>query len=772
MQMEQMEARTMGFKDYLTIFLDRKWIILLVFLLITASAVYYAETAQPMYQTMAVLMSESNVMTASVFPMMNPFYYRGPLEYLTNLQRLMLTGEFATSVVEKMSKEHGIDIGISAAQTGVRLNNPETTQIIEVIARSGEPRRAAALANSVAEAVIEKTSEIKNSDTNRALMFLESQLEVVDENLRDAEEKLNTFKEDEGILAGMTTTVDTSSFGSQLGNERYVRASLVGHLTQLQAQVTYAQSERELAQAQLDSVNSMIAEKRNQLALTKEVDYLVGSVTPQIAQLQQKIAAWQVELAVLEENFTDKHPQVVELKQRVENAQEQLKSELTGLVEQKGVSASVDPISEWQSLVDQAVQLTVKLRGAENQENFATSKFEKFKEDNPDLLDKEVELVRLEREARIREKTYMLLTDRREEMLLLKQVNAQQFRLVDEAFAPRYPVSPNKTRIITLGVILGLMLGCAVAFVLEHLDDSVRRVDDVEKVLGLPIVGSVPKIQAAANAQVALPQANDSTSQSLSAISPERTKKQNRETRKRLELLQGRLIKNVGSKSPVAESYRSLWTNIQFADLDNPVKTILVTSPGPKEGKSLTTANLALTIAQSDLRVLVIDADLRRPTVHRLFGCHRSPGLSELITGDVSNIEEYVSNTYADNLYVLPGGVLPPNPVGILGSDKMKQLVAEAARRFDVVLFDSPPVIAMADASILATGLDLTLLVLQAGQTKRQVAMQAKALMERLNINIFGVVLNGVDYSKRYGYHYYYYHYHNYYTSEERDEAV
>ncbi len=767
-----MEASGMGLKEYVTIFLERKWIILLVFLLITASAVYYAETAQPMYQTMAVLMSESNVMTASVFPMMNPFYYRGPLEYLTNLQRLMMTAEFATSVVETMSKEYSIDLDITAAQTGVRLNNPETTQIIEVIARSDDPRRAAAMANSVAKAVINKTSEIKNSDTSRALQFLEGQLEVVDENLRDAEQKLNTFKENEGILAGMTTTVDTSSFGSKLGNERYVRASLVGHLTQLQAQVTFAQSEREIAQAQLDSINSMIAEKRNQLSLTKEVDYLVGSVTPQIAQLQQKTAAWQVELAVLEENFTDKHPQVIELKQRIENAQEQLKSELAGLVAEKGISASVDPISEWQNLVDQAVQLTVKLRGAENQENFAASKLENFKKGNPNLLDKEVELVRLEREARIREKTYMLLTDRREEMLLLQQVNAQQFRMVDKAFEPRYPVSPNKTRIITLGVILGLMLGCAVAFVLEHLDDSIRRVEDIEKVLGLPIVGSIPKIQVATNAQVALPQANDSTSQGLPAISPERTEKQNRETRKRLELLQGRLIKNIGSKSPVAESYRSLWTNIQFADLDNPVKTVLVTSPGPKEGKSLTTANLALTIAQSDLRVLVIDADLRRPTVHRLFGCHRSPGLSELITGDVSNIEEYVSNTYADNLYVLPGGTSPPNPVGILGSDKMKQLVGEAEKRFDVVLFDSPPVIAMADASILATGLDLTLLVLQAGQTKRQVAMQAKALMERLNIDIFGVVLNSVDYSKRYGYHYYYYHYHNYYTADERDEAV
>lgn len=772
MQMEQMESSGLEFKDYLTIFLDRKWIILLIFLLVTATAVYYAETAEPIYEAMAVLMSESNVMTASVFPMMNPFYYRGPLENLNNLQRLMITGEFASSVIERMSEEHNIDVDLFEVQTGTSLNNPERTDIIEVIGKSSEPSKATALANVVAGTLIEKTSEIKSSDTDRALTFLEEQLTVMNKSLREAEEELNNFKEKEGILAGMTTTLDSSSFGAKYGRDVYQRASLVSQLTQFQAQLSYAQSERELAQAQLNSIKSLIDDKKSELALTEEVDYLVGSVTPQIQQLQSRIAGWQVDLAVLQEGFTDEHPGVVELKQRITDAQERLRAEIVDLVEEKGLSAtSIDPISEYRSLVDQAVQLTVKLRGVESQEKLAADRLEKFKNDNPDLLTKEVELVRLEREARIREKTYMLLTDRRAEMQLLQRVSAQQFKIVDRALVPEFPISPNKTRIITLGVILGIMLGSVVAFLLEYLDDSVKRVDDVEKRLGLSIVGSIPKIQAATNMQVALPQANDDTNGNLSAIEPVRIKKWERGTRKDLASLQGRLIKSIGAKSPAAESYRSLWTNIQFADLDNPVKTILVTSPGPKEGKSLTTANLALTIAQSGVRVLLIDSDLRRPTVHRLFACQRSPGLSELVTGDVSNIEAYVKNTYADNLYVLPSGTSPSNPVGILGSDKMKQLVEEAKKRFDVVLFDSPPVIAMADASILATGLDLTLLVLQAGQTKRQVAMQARDLMQRLNINIFGVVLNGIDYSKRYGYYYYYYHYHDYY-SKERDEAV
>jgi len=772
MQMEQMETSDAGFKDYLDLVLDRKWIVLLVFLLVVIAAVYYAETAPPVYQSMAVLMSESNQMTASVFPMMNPFYYRGPMEYLANLERLMVTAEFSARVVKQMSQEQNIDVEIYEVLESISLNNPKRTQMIEVIAESSNQNQVSILANIVADVLIETTSEIKNSDTSRAIVFLTEQMNVVDKKLRDSEERLNKFKEEEGIIAGMTTTVDTSSFGAKYGGGRYVRASLVSQLTEYQTQLTVAQNERELAQAQLDSINDMIAEKKGQLALTEEIDHLVGSITPQIEQLQRSIARWQVEIAVLQENFTDKHPKVTELRQRIDSAQQQLQSELNNMIAEGRENVSIDPIAEWQSLVKQALGFTMKVKSFEHQGKFAERKLAEFRKNNPDLLDKEVQLVRLEREARIREKTYMLLTDRFEEMQLLEQVNAKQFRMMDKARMPRFPISPNKKRIITLGVLLGMMLSVSIVFLLEYLDDSIRRVDDAEKRLGLPLIGSIPRIQATNSTDVALPQASDRASQSLASVGAGKIRNSDRDRRKGLEVLQGRLIKNIGHKSAVAESYRSLWTNIQFANLDEPVKTVLVTSPSPKEGKSLTTANLALTIAQADLRVLLIDADLRRPTAHRLFGCQRDPGLSELITEDVGNLENYVTNTYADNLYVLPSGKVPPNPVGILGSDKMKLLVEEAKKRYDLVLFDSPPVVAMADASVLAKGLDLTLLVLQVGQTKYQVAKQAKDLLDRLDVSIFGVVFNGVDFSRRSGQYYYYYHYHDYYSKEETDEVI
>ena len=759
MQMDPLVANHVGFRDYLAIILDKKWIALLIFLLVTAFAVYYAETTPPVYRAMTVLMSETSNMPSMDF---NAYFFINRRDSLGNLQRLMWSRSFATEVAKLLLEEWNIDLYPSKIQEGVELTGTGGTEFYEVIAEYGDPETAAAMSNAVTRVLIEKTSEMKNAELDRSVTFLSDQLNMVESKLRQSEQKLNIFRQTEEIIA----RPDSTGYG---------RSSLMTQLGELQYALTWVQNEKELAQVQLDSVNALIAEKRKLLKPTEEteIDYLFGSaVTPQIEMLQSRIADWQLELSSLRETYTDKHYKVIELKQKITNAQEQLKKEISNLVAEQ--ASSLDPISELKSLLDQTIQLHVQLSGYKHREELAESRLEEFKKNHPDLLEKEVELVRLEREARIHEQKLVFLTEKYEERLLLKEVSSTEFSVVDEAIPPSRPIKPNKMRIIVMGAILGFMMGIVMALFLEYMDDSIRRSEDVERHLGLPIVGTVPKIHATASDRLALPAADPDLAQDLEISSGDSksSKKRKQRYEKRLQVLQGRLITNVGSKSPVSESYRSLWTNIQFANLDKPVKTLLSTSPGPGEGKSLTTANLALTIAQTGSKVLIVDADLRRPTVHRLFGCRKAPGLSELLSGDLDNLGDFVKNTFADNLHILTCGNPPPNPVGILGSEKMKQLIEMAKAQFDVVLFDSPPLIAMADASILASELDTVLLVLQAGKTKRQVANQAKEMLERLNINIFGVVLNNVDYSRRYGYYYYYYHYQHYYSQEKNDEVV
>jgi capsular exopolysaccharide synthesis family protein len=228
-----------------------------------------------------------------------------------------------------------------------------------------------------------------------------------------------------------------------------------------------------------------------------------------------------------------------------------------------------------------------------------------------------------------------------------------------------------------------------------------------------------------------------------------------------------------------AENYRSLMAAIQFAQVDTPLTTLLVTSSAPGEGKTLTAGNLAITYAQSGKKTLLIDLDMRRPQQHVLFSQDREPGFSEyfvpLALPQPQTGNGLIRGTDIPNLHLLPCGQIPPNPIALLNSDKMGALLEEWEREYDIILIDSPPVLSVADAAIIAKHVDTTLLLVEAGKTKRQIAAQAKEVLEKIGAPIAGVVLNNVDFSKHYGY-YYYYHYYRYYyryytPSEEETEG-
>jgi non-specific protein-tyrosine kinase len=205
-------------------------------------------------------------------------------------------------------------------------------------------------------------------------------------------------------------------------------------------------------------------------------------------------------------------------------------------------------------------------------------------------------------------------------------------------------------------------------------------------------------------------------------------------------------------RSPAAEAYRTLRTNIQFSSLDKPIKTLLVTSTAPDEGKSTTLANLAVTIAQSEQRVLLVDCDLRRPGLHTLFGLPNEQGLTNVIL-DQGEEPLPLQATSVPGLRLLSSGPLPPRPADLLGSRRMEALIQRLSDEADMLLFDTPPVIAVTDAAVLASRLDGVLLVLQAGKTRRDRAREARRLLEKVKANIIGVVLNNARLEAGYGYY-------------------
>ena len=316
---------------------------------------------------------------------------------------------------------------------------------------------------------------------------------------------------------------------------------------------------------------------------------------------------------------------------------------------------------------------------------------------------------------------------------------------MDNAILPDIPIKPKKKLNVLLGALIGLGLGIGLTFLIEYFDDSIKNPEELEH-LGFPILATIPEISSKEVAPD-VPSTNGNSEDLFEARQ-----------------IETRLVTHFDPKSPISESYRTLRTNIQFKNKQTKQHVILVTSSAPKEGKSTTVANLAITMAQMGNKTALIDADLRRPVIHSIFNLKKENGISNYLIGN-AELKDILKPTFVNNLSIIPCGPLPPNPSELLGSDEMAKLIQELRNKFEVILFDSPPVIAVTDAAILSTLVDGVVLVIKAHQTHREAIKRAKNLLDNAEAKIFGSLLNGVNIKKTYGtnYYYYYYHYYQYY---------
>ncbi|GGD28546.1 CpsD/CapB family tyrosine-protein kinase [Pontibacillus salipaludis] len=214
------------------------------------------------------------------------------------------------------------------------------------------------------------------------------------------------------------------------------------------------------------------------------------------------------------------------------------------------------------------------------------------------------------------------------------------------------------------------------------------------------------------------------------------------------------LITNLNPKSPISEQYRTIRTNLQFASVDQEMRTMLVTSSGPSEGKSMTASNVATVFAQQGKKVLLIDGDLRKPTMHYTFRVSNLVGLSSYLVGQ-KKLSDVASTTEVENLSIMPCGPIPPNPAELLGSDAMSKLIEEAKETYDIVIFDTPPVLAVTDSQILANAVDGVLLVVRSKHTQQEASQKAKELLDNAHAKLLGVVLNGKSVKESQYYYYY-----------------
>ena len=326
------------------------------------------------------------------------------------------------------------------------------------------------------------------------------------------------------------------------------------------------------------------------------------------------------------------------------------------------------------------------------------------------------ERIKLEENLAQHQQTYALLLQSYEQVRLAEAQSTSNVIQVEPAIPPEDPIRPRTFMNTLLAAVVGLFLAIGGVFLIEALDDTLRNPDDVQRELDLPVLGLIASHES-------------DGSKPVTVLEP---------------------------RSQVSEAFRSLRTNIQFTSVDSKLRTLLVTSPSPADGKTNVAANLAVVMAQSGRDVVLLDADLRRPKVHKTLGIPNRIGVSGLFVQDDISLDGALQGSEIEHLSIITSGGTPPNPAELLGSGKMTQIIDHVLECSDLVIIDSPPVMAVTDASVLAPRVDGVLLVLKPGVTNIAVAKQTVEQLRRLGANILGVVLNEVNMQgSRYKYHYY-----------------
>ena len=404
-----------------------------------------------------------------------------------------------------------------------------------------------------------------------------------------------------------------------------------------------------------------------------------------IQKLKSDLGDLQRQQAQLADKYGDRHPEMVKVRSAIQSAEAKLQIEIDKVV--------MSVKSEFDTAAAQERTLVGALEGG--------------KAEALSLNRKGIEFSVLQRETESNRQVYEALLQRTKETGISGELKASNIRVVDSAEVPSGPYLPRRERDLTMAALSGAVLALGLVFLFEYLDNRIKSPQELRAQLNVPFLGMVPSIDA----------------KSSSALLHD------------------------GVPPNFAEAIRGVRTNVLFSSAEEGVRVIVVTSAGPGEGKSLFSSNLSVSLAQAGQRVLHVDADMRRPRVHAIFDIAQEPGLSNLLVGDCKPSES-IRKTAVQNLCVLPAGMIPPNPAELLGSKRCEEFFATLAQNFDWVILDSPPVLAVADASILANTATGVVFVVGADQTSRQAARAALEQLEAVQAHVIGAVLNRVDLEK------------------------
>lgn len=537
---------------------------------------------------------------------------------------------------------------------GDRLSASAETKLGKIVALSFEdnsPLRAKEFLDALSRAYVQENLDIKSAMAKKKLDFIDMQLNAINKTLKGSEKNLEEYK-------ATNIVVDLSS-KAQLTSEK---------LSELESQLY----EQNLKKGVLENVLNYIEQNKALKNISVSASRLES---PALDQLIEELQKANTELASLLTDFTPLHPDVVKVNQRIDSLRGALKDTL-----QSNLRNVLNRSSELNRII-QSHQKSLQA-----------------------LPEQERQLTRLTRNFQVNEKIYSFLLQKRAEAAIVESSNVLETRVVEPATLPKKPIKPKRILILLVSIVAGLIIGIALAFLRDYLDDTVKGIEDIENRTTIPVYGVVP------------------------------------------------FFDEKSSMAAYYESMRVISTNVEFLQTKTRSKLVTVTSTVAGEGKSSTLSELAKVLASNERRVIILDLDLRRSSLHEKLSLKNEKGMSTLLSGR-HTVSEVTQKSKTKNMDVITAGPVPPNPMGLIMSDKLQVVVDELMGKYDYVLLDAPPIGLVADAMAIMRMADITLIVLRAEYSKKEFVNGFGRFTKDSNINP-GVVLNGVQKRGHYGYGY------------------
>jgi polysaccharide biosynthesis transport protein len=585
---------------------------------------------------------------------------------------------------------------ISSFKSGLTVAMVPNTRIIEVRYRSPNKELAARAVNTLISTYEEQNFKTRYESTMEASDWLSRQLADLQMKVETSTEKLVQYQKQHEILG----TDDKQNI-------------ITSKLSELNKELTEAESQRMEKQAVYELMQSGDANTVSAAAMGVSSSSDSKGESSLLEKLQSQDADLRIQSAELSTQFGPSYPKVQQLNTQLKEVAAQIQ------LQTKKVLDSVH--DDYMAALQREKMLSAALDKQKQQANA--------------LNESSIEYNLLNRDVESNRTLYEGLLQKLKEAGVTAGLRSTNIRKVDQARVPNYPSSPNIPRNLTFALALGLSSGIGLAFLLEALDNTVRTPEQAQAISGLPSLGMIPL----------------GSRQTANLLDPA----------KRLALAASKevveLVSQSRPQSQMAESYRALRTSLLLTSSGAPPKTILVTSALPQEGKSTTSINCAIVLAQKDSRVLLIDADLRRPSIHKTLGLGPKIGLSDVLTGNATLQQAIVRSPIAPSLFILAAGTPPPNPAELLASSHMRDVLSTLREQYDHVVIDTPPTLSVTDAVVMSTSADAVVLVIRSGQTTKQALRRSRELLGRVNARVSGVLLNAVD--LRSPDYYYYYEY-------------